>query len=208
MLSFAIQKLILRVQASHLQEKDNFALLEQARIIYSAGFFLTASAESMLLAAKHAAANNKIYCVNISAPFLLQVPCHSVALVPPGPFSLACVYQLPLPDGCLQRFAQHKQHNRCVGLGAKMFPANCRCFCGKALWKVCVAYTSNPRVFNLQCRFPPSRRLSQKLCHMWTSCLAMRPRPRPLLNLKAGKQRTSLKLLERCGRFPPFCAVR
>ena len=27
----------------------------------------------MLVAAKHAAANNKIYCVNISAPFLLQV---------------------------------------------------------------------------------------------------------------------------------------
>ena len=73
LLSFAISKLILHAQASHLQEKDNFALLEQARIIYSAGFFLTASAESMLLAAKHAAANNKIYCVNISAPFLLQV---------------------------------------------------------------------------------------------------------------------------------------
>ena len=64
---------VVPVQASHLQEKDNFALLEQARIIYSAGFFLTASAESMLVAAKHAAANNKIYCVNISAPFLLQV---------------------------------------------------------------------------------------------------------------------------------------
>ncbi|KAL3159585.1 hypothetical protein ABBQ38_009998 [Trebouxia sp. C0009 RCD-2024] len=61
-------------KASHLQEKDNFALLEQARIIYSAGFFLTASPESMLIAAKHAAANNKIYCVNISAPFLLLVP--------------------------------------------------------------------------------------------------------------------------------------
>ena len=75
LLLFVIQKTILYVQASHLQEKDNFALLEQARIIYSAGFFLTASAESMLLAAKHAAANNKIYCVNISAPFLLQVSC-------------------------------------------------------------------------------------------------------------------------------------
>lgn len=61
------------MQVDHLKEKDNFALLEQARIIYSAGFFLTASAESMLVAAKHAAANNKIYCVNISAPFLLQV---------------------------------------------------------------------------------------------------------------------------------------
>lgn len=71
--NFPVNKLVLLVQASHLQEKDNFALLEQARIIYSAGFFLTASAESMLVAAKHAAANNKIYCVNISAPFLLQV---------------------------------------------------------------------------------------------------------------------------------------
>lgn len=70
---FPVNTLVLLLQASHLQEKDNFALLEQARIIYSAGFFLTASAESMLVAAKHAAANNKIYCVNISAPFLLQV---------------------------------------------------------------------------------------------------------------------------------------
>ncbi|KAA6425329.1 MAG: adenosine kinase [Trebouxia sp. A1-2] len=75
-------------KVDHLKEKDNFALLEQARIIYSAGFFLTASAESMLTAAKHAAANNKIYCVNISAPFLLQVP----------PFKKAFTETMPYVD--------------------------------------------------------------------------------------------------------------
>ena len=61
------------VQVDHFKQKGNFALLEQARIIYSAGFFLTASPDSILVAAKHAAANNKIYCMNISAPFLLEV---------------------------------------------------------------------------------------------------------------------------------------
>ena len=100
-----------------MQEKDNFALVEQARIIYSAGFFLTASAESMLVAAKHAAANNKIYCVNISAPFLLQV-CLAILwlLRHLQRFTLAvstsCCCQM---DAC-SSLTQHKQHNRCTGL--------------------------------------------------------------------------------------------
>ena len=64
---------LMLVQVSHLQEKGNFAILEQDLIIYSAGFLLTASAESILVDANHAAANNKMYCMNISAPFLLQV---------------------------------------------------------------------------------------------------------------------------------------
>ena len=66
------------VQVDHFKQKDNFALLEQARIVYSAGFFLTASPDSILVAAKHAAANNKIYCMNISAPFLLQVQSQAI----------------------------------------------------------------------------------------------------------------------------------
>lgn len=112
LLLFAMPILMSCAQASHLQEKDNFALLEQARIIYSAGFFLTASAESMLLAAKHAAANNKIYCVNISAPFLLQVRCHSVPLVPQEAFTLAAFTSCACQMGACSCFAQHKQHNQ------------------------------------------------------------------------------------------------
>ena len=61
------------MQADHLQKPENFELLEKARVIYSAGFFLTVSPESILIAGKHAAENIKLYCMNISAPFLLQV---------------------------------------------------------------------------------------------------------------------------------------
>lgn len=75
-------------KVDHFKQKDNFALLEQARIVYSAGFFLTASPESILVAAKHAAAKNKIYCMNISAPFLLQVP----------PFKKAFTETMPYVD--------------------------------------------------------------------------------------------------------------
>ena len=53
--------------------------MQKARVIYSAGFFITASPESIMLVAKHCAETNKIYCMNISAPFICQVPgCSSV----------------------------------------------------------------------------------------------------------------------------------
>ena len=40
--------------------------------MYSAGFFLTVSVESMLKVAKYCAQNNRTYCINLSAPFLCQ----------------------------------------------------------------------------------------------------------------------------------------
>lgn len=67
------------LQADHLNKPENFELLEQAQVIYSAGFFLTVSPESILIAGKHAAENNKLYCMNISAPFLLQVRSHNLS---------------------------------------------------------------------------------------------------------------------------------
>lgn len=36
------------------------------------GFFLTVSPESILKVAKHASDNNKIFCMNLSAPFISQ----------------------------------------------------------------------------------------------------------------------------------------
>lgn len=36
------------------------------------GFFLTVSPESILKVAKHASENNKIFCMNLSAPFISQ----------------------------------------------------------------------------------------------------------------------------------------
>lgn len=36
------------------------------------GFFLTVSVESILKVAKHASENNKLFCLNLSAPFICQ----------------------------------------------------------------------------------------------------------------------------------------
>ena len=60
-------------QASHVQQPENWAVIEKAQIIYSAGFFITVSPEAIALTSKHAAAANKIYAMNLSAPFISQV---------------------------------------------------------------------------------------------------------------------------------------
>ena len=57
---------------SHLEEIHNWNLVTSARCVYSAGFFLTVSVDSMLKVARHCSQNNKTYCLNLSAPFLCQ----------------------------------------------------------------------------------------------------------------------------------------
>ncbi|KNC46749.1 adenosine kinase [Thecamonas trahens ATCC 50062] len=59
-------------KADHLQSEAIWSLVTQAQIFYSAGFHLTVSPEAMLNMARHAADTNKIYCFNLSAPFLVQ----------------------------------------------------------------------------------------------------------------------------------------
>ena len=79
-------------QIDHIKEAENLELLECARVIYMAGFFMTVSPETIDLVAKTACQRNKILCMvcsisllvtmhasaapvqNISAPFLVQVP--------------------------------------------------------------------------------------------------------------------------------------
>merc|ERR1712166_520116 len=58
----------------HVQEAGNLKTLQQAKIVYSAGFFITVSMDSMRLAAAEAAKSGAKYCLNLSAPFLMQVP--------------------------------------------------------------------------------------------------------------------------------------
>jgi len=57
---------------SHL--KANMAALEACRVVYSAGFFITVSPESMRIAAQHCLDNGKTYCLNLAAPFIVEVP--------------------------------------------------------------------------------------------------------------------------------------
>ncbi len=59
---------------SHLKEADQWGVVERANIYYISGFFLTVSPDSMLDVARHSDAENKTFCFNLSAPFLMQVP--------------------------------------------------------------------------------------------------------------------------------------
>lgn len=59
---------------SHLQQAENMAILSGAKIVYSAGFFATVSPASMKIAAQKTIETNAVYCLNLSAPFLMQVP--------------------------------------------------------------------------------------------------------------------------------------
>ncbi|XP_008366672.2 adenosine kinase 2 isoform X2 [Malus domestica] len=56
----------------HLKKPENWALVEKAKYIYIAGFFLTVSPDSIQLVAEHAAANNKVFSMNLSAPFICE----------------------------------------------------------------------------------------------------------------------------------------
>ncbi|KAA0717949.1 Adenosine kinase [Triplophysa tibetana] len=56
----------------HLDLEENWKLVEKAHVYYIAGFFLTVSVESILKVAKHASKNNKIFCLNLSAPFICE----------------------------------------------------------------------------------------------------------------------------------------
>ncbi|KAJ8418203.1 hypothetical protein AAFF_G00139120 [Aldrovandia affinis] len=56
----------------HLDLEENWKLVEKAKVYYIAGFFLTVSLESILKVAKHASENNKIFSLNLSAPFISQ----------------------------------------------------------------------------------------------------------------------------------------
>ncbi|KAM9847937.1 adenosine kinase-like [Aulostomus maculatus] len=56
----------------HLDLENNWKLVEKAKVYYIAGFFLTVSLESILKVAKHASENNKLFCLNLSAPFICQ----------------------------------------------------------------------------------------------------------------------------------------
>merc|ERR1711918_202238 len=56
--------------------------------IYSAGFFATVSPPSMKIAWEAAMKNGSTYCLNLSAPFLMQVP----------PFKAVFVSAIPYAD--------------------------------------------------------------------------------------------------------------
>merc|ERR550537_1923974 len=61
-------------KVEHLKKPENWAICEAAKIIYSAGFFITVCPDAMKAACAEAEKHDGLYCVNLSAPFLMQVP--------------------------------------------------------------------------------------------------------------------------------------
>ncbi|KAL5998659.1 Adenylate kinase 2 [Asimina triloba] len=59
-------------KSEHLKQPENWALVEKAKYFYIAGFFLTVSPDSIQLVAEHAAAKNKVFTMNLSAPFICE----------------------------------------------------------------------------------------------------------------------------------------
>lgn len=57
---------------AHFQTAPLQEAIARAKIFYIAGFFLTVSPPSAELIAKHAAEHNKVFAMNLSAPFLIQ----------------------------------------------------------------------------------------------------------------------------------------
>ncbi|XP_017798780.1 PREDICTED: adenosine kinase 2 [Habropoda laboriosa] len=57
---------------SHIEEPENKMLIEMAEYIYVSGFFLTVSPETIQEVAQHALKKNKMFMMNLSAPFLCE----------------------------------------------------------------------------------------------------------------------------------------
>ena len=57
---------------SHLETEQSKEIIASAKIYYIAGFFLTVSVESLVQVAEHALANKKTFCLNLSAPFIVD----------------------------------------------------------------------------------------------------------------------------------------
>jgi adenosine kinase len=57
---------------SHLDGPKSKEIVEAAQFYYCAGFFLTVSVESLVRVAEQAVATNKTFCLNLSAPFIVD----------------------------------------------------------------------------------------------------------------------------------------
>jgi len=69
------------------KQPENFKVIENAKIIYSAGFFATVSPQSMKIAYEQLFKSGGLYCLNLSAPFLMQVPPFKAVLVEAIPYT-------------------------------------------------------------------------------------------------------------------------
>lgn len=73
-------------KVEHLKEPEHMALLEKAQVVYSAGFFITVCPDAIEICAKHCHEKGKTYCLNLSAPFIMEVPPFKAVLTKTMPY--------------------------------------------------------------------------------------------------------------------------
>jgi len=56
----------------HVEKEENWSLVDKAKFVYVAGFFLTVCPPAIMKIAKHVAELDKTFIMNLSAPFLCQ----------------------------------------------------------------------------------------------------------------------------------------
>ena len=71
---------------AHAEAAENWALVEKAKFYYISGFFFTVSPDTIMKVAEHAKEAGKCFMMNLSAPFIMQVPPFKAALTATMPF--------------------------------------------------------------------------------------------------------------------------
>ena len=66
--------------------ESNWAVVEAARVYYISSFFMTHSHGVIMRVAKHSAEQQKRFCMNLAAPFIMQVPPFKAALMETMPY--------------------------------------------------------------------------------------------------------------------------
>eukprot|EP00397_Hematodinium_sp_SG-2012_P012526 GEMP01012699.1.p1 GENE.GEMP01012699.1~~GEMP01012699.1.p1 ORF type:complete len:746 (+),score=192.60 GEMP01012699.1:320-2239(+) len=73
-----------KYQISHMNQ--HWDVVEKAKVIYSAGFFITVAPDAMEKVWLHCHEKNKKYCLNLAAPFIMQVPPFKAILTKAMPY--------------------------------------------------------------------------------------------------------------------------
>jgi len=73
-------------KVDHCKEAANWKVVQSAKIVYSAGFFATVSPDAIKQVSAEKAKDGGIYCMNLSAPFLMQVPPFKAVFVDTIPY--------------------------------------------------------------------------------------------------------------------------
>merc|ERR1719197_1141182 len=94
-------------KVDHTKQPENWKIVEAAKIVYSAGFFITVSPDAIKAVSDQTQKTGATYCLNLSAPFIVQVP----------PFRACLESTLPNCDFLFGNETEARAYAEAVGWG-------------------------------------------------------------------------------------------